>query len=118
MMVQYGQDIKTMMQQAQKEQKKGLVVVYFAPTTLERDVLNAGVVVGTDAMLSALSLVNNKVQEFDTTNTKMLEQLEQKEQLRFVEWSQRWSKVMDAQLAFHGEAVKKLKELEQVRRQR
>jgi len=80
-----------MMQQAQKEQKKG-----------------------TDAMLSALSLVNNKVQEFDSTNNKTLEQLEQKEQLRFVEWFQRWSGVMDAQLAFHSECVKKLKELEQV----
>ena len=71
-------------------------------------------------MLSALSLVNNKVQEFDATNAKTLAELEQvrvracrtepfarscldpglrcrrrqqKEQLRFIEWFQKWSKV-------------------------
>ena len=59
-MTEYGQTIKKMMSQAQKEQKKG-----------------------TDAMLSALSLVNNKVQEFDNKNQSLLEELEKKEQARF-----------------------------------
>jgi len=88
---QYGNDIKKMMSQAQKEQKKG-----------------------TDAMLTALSLVNTKVQEFDTKNQQLLESIEKKEQARFVEWFQRWSQVMDAQLQFHTESAKKLNELEQV----
>lgn len=88
-------------------------------------------------MLSALSLVNNKVQEFDSKNGELLESLEkarnerdanqktlaltnhlrvsQKEQLRFIDWFQRWAVVMDAQLQFHAESAKKLRELEQVR---
>jgi hypothetical protein len=90
-MTQYGQDIKKMMSQAQKEQKKG-----------------------TDAMLSALSLVNNKVQEFDSKNQTLLESLEKSEQERFVSWFQRWATVMDSQLHFHAESAKKLRELEQV----
>merc|ERR1712146_700636 len=87
----YGQTIKKMMSQAQKEQKKG-----------------------TDAMLSALSLVNNKVQEFDNKNQSLLEELEKKEQARFVDWFQRWATVMDSQLKFHQASAKKLRELEQV----
>jgi hypothetical protein len=88
-----------MMQQAQKEQKKGSLCFSFynnlASSSLssfcaDRNAkqkqihLNAqpsrrdrnGSHKGTDAMLSALSLVNNKVQEFDATNAKTLAELE------------------------------------------